>query len=69
MPNIHDRLIKNIREVAKAKKITFEALALEVDKDKAHLSRVMAGRKKANLDLVQKLADALGVDFQRLFKP
>ena len=44
-------------------------LALEVDKNKAHLSRVMSGKMKANLELVQKLATVPDVDVQRLFKP
>jgi transcriptional regulator with XRE-family HTH domain len=51
------------------RKTTFEKLAVEIGKDKAHLSRIMAGKKKANLDLVQKIADELGVDVQTLFKP
>jgi transcriptional regulator with XRE-family HTH domain len=69
MDDIHKRLVKNVKKHSKAKKMTFERLAVELDKDKAHLSRVLSGNKKANLDLVQRLADALGVDVQKLFKP
>jgi transcriptional regulator with XRE-family HTH domain len=67
--DIHQRLTKNIEKIVNLRKTTFEKLAVEIGKDKAHLSRIMAGKKKANLDLVQKIADELGVDVQTLFKP
>jgi len=67
--NIHARLTKNIKKAVLLRKTTFEKLAVESDTDKGHLSRVLSGKKKANLELVQRIADALDVDVQTLFKP
>ena len=67
MPTIHQRLAKNIRSQMAKKKMTAERLALEIDKDKGHLSRILSGQKHASLDLVALIADALKVDVEDLF--
>jgi transcriptional regulator with XRE-family HTH domain len=68
MPTIHQRLAKNIRSLMAKKNITAEQLALEIDKDKGHVSRILSGKKKANLDLVALMAEALGEDVATFFR-
>ena len=68
MPTIHQRLAKNIRALMAKKNITAEQLALEIDKDKGHVSRILSGKKKANLDLVALMAEALAEDVSAFFK-
>ena len=68
MPNIHQRLAGNIRSLMAKKKVTAERLALEIDKDKGHLSRILSGKKRASLDLVALIAEALAVDVEDLFR-
>lgn len=49
-------------------KLTMEALAIEVEVDKSHMSRILSGKGKASLDLVQRIADALHVDVTKLLR-
>ena len=69
MPTIHQRLAANIRTQLAKKKMTAEQLALEIDKDKGHVSRILAGKKNASLNLVAAIAEALGVEVDVLFRP
>lgn len=68
MLTIHQRVARNIRSLMAGKNVTAERLALEIDKDKGHLSRVLAGKKHASLDLLALIAEALGVDVEVLFR-
>jgi transcriptional regulator with XRE-family HTH domain len=68
MPTIHQRLAKNIRALMAKRNITAEQLALEIDKDKGHVSRILSGKKKANLDLIALMAEALGEDVAAFLK-
>ena len=68
MSNIHQRFVKNTRRLLAQQKLTAEQLALEIEKDKAHLSRVLSGKKKASLDLAELVAKALKVDVSDLFQ-
>jgi transcriptional regulator with XRE-family HTH domain len=68
MPTIHQRLARNITALMAKKKITAERLALEIDKDKGHVSRILSGKKRASLDLVALIAEALGTDVGELFR-
>jgi transcriptional regulator with XRE-family HTH domain len=68
MANIHQRVSKNISALLSAKKLTAEGLAHSLDVDKAHISRIISGKKRASLNLLERIAEILEVDIQKLFK-
>jgi transcriptional regulator with XRE-family HTH domain len=69
MQTIHQILAANIRRLLEERAMTAEALAAELDIDKAHVSRVLTCKKQANLDFVESAAKALKVEPSELFKP
>jgi transcriptional regulator with XRE-family HTH domain len=68
MPTIHQSLSKNVKRLLAKNRTTVEQLSLDIDKDKAHMSRVLSGKKKASLDLVELIAAALKVEPADLFR-
>jgi transcriptional regulator with XRE-family HTH domain len=68
MQTIHQILAANIRRLLEERAMTAEALAAELDIDKAHVSRVLTCKKQANLDFVQSAAKVLKVEPSELFK-
>jgi transcriptional regulator with XRE-family HTH domain len=68
MTDVHERVAKNIKRILAQKRLTAEHLALEIDRDKAHVSRILAGKKHASLDLLALMATALNVDVETFFK-
>jgi transcriptional regulator with XRE-family HTH domain len=68
MKTIYENLSKNIKLLLKRKNMTMEALSFEIDVNKGHLSRVLSLKRKASLDLVQKIADYFEVNVDRLFR-
>lgn len=69
MPNVHDRVRKNITAILGRKNLTSESLAHGLEVDKAHISRILSGKKRISLNLLEKIAIELEVDVQRLLKP
>jgi transcriptional regulator with XRE-family HTH domain len=67
MEPIYRRFSGNLKRLLKAKGYTAERLAYESGIDKGNLSRVIAGKQGASMDLMQKIADTFEVDIQELF--
>lgn len=67
MEPIYRRFSGNVKRLLKAKGYTAERLAYESGIDKGNLSRVIAGKQGASMDLMQKIADTLEVDIEELF--
>jgi transcriptional regulator with XRE-family HTH domain len=59
---------KNIRQYRMAKGWSQKSLAKLLRVDKAYISRVENGKKNLTIGSVEKLANALTVDVQALFK-
>lgn len=68
MDTIYRRFSGNLKRLLNAKGYTAERLAYESGIDKGNLSRVIAGKQGASMDLMQKIADTLEVDVSELFK-
>jgi transcriptional regulator with XRE-family HTH domain len=68
MQTIHQILATNIKRLLADRNMTAEALAAELDIDKAHVSRVLTCKKQANLDFVESTAKVLKVEPSELFK-
>jgi transcriptional regulator with XRE-family HTH domain len=58
----------NLRRLRVAKKLSQESLAVDADVDTSYVSRLENGLENPSLGLVERLAAALGVQFNDLFK-
>ena len=58
-----------IKEIAKTKGVTITELAGIVGITQPNLSNVVNGKTSPSLDLLQRIADALGVEVSELFAP
>jgi transcriptional regulator with XRE-family HTH domain len=60
---------RNVRQARKDKGWTQEQLAFEAGVKRAYLSEVENGQRNVSLDVVEKLAQALGVTASALMVP
>ena len=67
--NIYRQLGKSIREIREKIGVTQEKLAFKAKISPSFLSHVERGTKKASLETMKRIADALGVPVQNLFYP
>jgi transcriptional regulator with XRE-family HTH domain len=68
MDELAARIGSRIRELREKQHITSEQLAYENDLSKGYLSQIENGKKRASLDVLEKLADALDVHISEFFK-
>ena len=66
-PDIYALLGRRIKEERKARHLTQQELAEGAGLDTAHLSRIEGGKTVPSINMVKKLADALGLPISRLF--
>lgn len=69
MDELHRRMVRHIRELAKAQKIPLTHLPDHAGVSKAHFFEVIAGRKSPTVQWLARLAEALGVDIVDLLAP
>lgn len=62
-------MLLRIKEIAKTKGITITELAGNVGITQPNMSNVVNGKTSPSLDLLQRIADALGVEISELFAP
>lgn len=67
MKNIHQILSFNLKRLLDSKGQTAEKLAFEAEISKSLLSNVLSLKKRAGLNTVEKLAEALEVPIADLF--
>lgn len=67
--NIYRILGKRIREIREKIGVTQEKVAFKAKISPGFLSHVERGTKKASLETMKRIADALGVPVQNLFYP
>ena len=67
--SIYRILGKRIREIREKIGVTQEKLAFKAKISPSFLSHVERGTKKASLETMKRIADALGVPVQNLFYP
>jgi transcriptional regulator with XRE-family HTH domain len=63
-----DLLAWNLRRLRVAQKLSQENLAVDADVDTSFISRIENGLENPSLALVERLANALNVQFVDLFK-
>jgi len=66
--NIHQILSTNLKRQLAVKRKTAEKLAFEAEVSKSLLSDIINLKKRAGLETIQKLAEALEVPVAELFK-
>jgi transcriptional regulator with XRE-family HTH domain len=66
---IQDILARNLVRLRREKKWTQEELADKVSLDQAYISKLETGKKEAGLEMLQRLASALGVTPAELLTP
>ncbi len=67
MKDLLRRLGRRIREVRKARRVTQEGLAEQVEITPQYLSRIEGGRQSPSVEMLAKLADSLEVELWELF--
>ena len=67
MANLKVKLGKRIKELRKAKGITQEMLAETINMDITSLSKIETGRNYPLSETLEKIAEALNVDIDKLF--
>lgn len=65
--NICSVIGTNIRKLRTTKNLSQEDLAFEAKMDRSYLSEIENGQKNLSVEVLEKLADALGVDIRDLF--
>ncbi len=68
MDDIKDVLGKNIRELRVKSGWTQEKLAEKAGISVPFMTQIELARKSASLDVIENIASALGVSYERLFK-
>ena len=58
----------NLRRLRVAKKLSQESLAVDADVNVSYISQLENGLENPSIGLVERLAEALGVHFNDLFK-
>lgn len=67
MPDLYTILGRRLKQERSARHLTQQELADAVGTDTAHLSRIESGKAVPSINMVKKLADALGVPIAALF--
>ena len=67
MKDLLHKLGARLKEIRKARGLTQEALAEQVDLTPQYLSRLEGGRQSPSVETVAKLAEALQVELRELF--
>ena len=67
MKNLLHKLGARLKEIRKARRLTQEALAEQVDLTPQYLSRLEGGRQSPSVETIANLAEALHVDLRELF--
>lgn len=65
---LQDRVGLNIQNLRRAKKLSQEELAYRAEIHQTYLSGVETGKRNASLAVLERIAQALGVDAEELFR-
>ena len=66
--NVNKELGMRIRYLREQRKMTLEDLAFEADVNKNYLSDLERGNRNPTVKVLSKIADALGISLETLFK-
>ena len=65
---IEKKIGQRIKEIRTEKKLTQEQLAWEAELDRTYMNHVENGRINISIKNLEKIIDALDIDFQSFFK-
>lgn len=68
MGNTREKLGIRIRELRKSKRLTQQQLCDMVGINRTYLVGLEAGKSSPTIDLIEKIADGLGITLEELFK-
>lgn len=66
---LRDRVALNIQDLRRARGLSQEELALRADVNRGYMGKLENAKYAASLDMLEKIARALGVDPSTLLKP
>lgn len=64
---LRDRVALNIQDLRRARDLSQEELALRAQVSRGHMGKVENAKFAASLDLLERIANALGIDPEELF--
>ena len=67
--SLESDFIANLRKIRKEKNISQEKLAELCQSDTSYIGQIEIGRRCPSLKFVEKIADALGIDVEKITKP
>ncbi len=67
MQQIYVNIGKRIRNIRKARKMTLEDLAFEIDMDYSFIARIETGKATATLETLYRISKGLKIKFYQLF--
>ncbi len=67
--DVRQRLAANVRRLRKETGLSQEKFALEHGVDRTYVSGIERGARNPTISVVERLAEALQVDVQELFRP
>ncbi len=67
--SIQSRVSRNIQKIRREKDLSQEEVAHRADIHQTYLSGVETGKRNPSILVVERIANALGVDVSEIFKP
>lgn len=64
---LRERVGLNVRNLRSSRELSQEQLALAADVDRSYISEIELAKNSASIDVLERIADALGVDPKELF--
>ncbi|QEE36311.1 helix-turn-helix transcriptional regulator [Octadecabacter sp. SW4] len=64
---LRERVGLNVRNLRSSRGLSQEQLALAADVDRSYISEIELAKNSASIDVLERIADALGVDPKELF--
>jgi transcriptional regulator with XRE-family HTH domain len=64
---LRERVALNVRNLRNSRGLSQEQLALAAEVDRSYISEIELAKNSASIDVLERIADALGVDPKELF--
>ncbi|KAJ54013.1 MAG: helix-turn-helix transcriptional regulator [Tateyamaria sp.] len=64
---LRERVGLNVRNLRNSRGLSQEQLALAAEVDRSYISEIELAKNSASIDVLERIADALGVDPKELF--
>lgn len=68
MSNLKEEFADFIKDTLREKNISQRELGVKLGKDETTISRLLSGRQNLTIETIQKIQEAIGVEFQLFIK-